>query len=192
MKNELLKYLSEHISLSEEISELIHKSSNIRHYKKGDIILKENSIAEESFLVLKGCLRSYLIKDGEEMTVDLYTEGQPIIPNNYSKKASSGHFLQCLEDCTLNVSSEEYEAKMFKKYPQFESLCRIIGEVMMEKQKELFLNYKLTSPQDRYLHLLESRPDLFQRVAQYHIASYLGLSPQSLSRIRNRLVKNSK
>lgn len=192
MKNELVTYISKHVDLPEELERVIIESSNIKTYTKGTILLTDNSISNESFFVLKGCLRSYLFKDGEEVTLELYTEGQPVTPKNYGKKIPTGQYLECIEDCTLNVGSTEFEAEMLQKYPQFETICRIIGEVIMENQKELFINFKITKPEDRYLHLIETRPDLIQRVPQYQIASYLGLTPQSLSRIRKRLSRNQK
>ena len=75
MKNELVKYISKYTNLPKELEKIVIKSSNIKTYKKGDIILNEKSIANENFLVLKGCIRSYLIIDGEEKTIEIYTEG---------------------------------------------------------------------------------------------------------------------
>jgi len=187
MKNELLNYISKYIQLSEELQSVVIASSNIRKYEKGTIILNENNISNESFLVLKGCLRSYLIKDGEEKTLEICTEGQPFTPNNYGKKIATEQYLECVEESIVSVNSPEFEAEMFQKYPQFESVCRIMGDVIMSEQQEKFTMYKLTNPEDRYLHLTKNRPDLLQRVPQYQIASYLGLTPQSLSRIRKRL-----
>lgn len=192
MEHELVKYISSKMKLSKELKDIIIKSSNLRTYKKGTLILTNKSIAKESFLVLKGCLRSYLINDGEENTLDIFTEGQPIIPKNYGTQIATEHYLECIEDCTLNVNSPEHETEMFLKYPQFESVCRILGEVIMAQQSEMFTNYKMAKPEDRYLHLIKNRPDLIQRVPQYQIASYLGLTPQSLSRIRKRLLEKDK
>lgn len=187
MENELVAYISSHVHLSEELKKVVVESSDIHTFQKGTVLLDENSIAQESFFVLKGCLRSYLIKDGEDVTLELYTEGQPVIPKNFGKEVPTGQYLECLEDCTLNVGSQEHEAEMFQKYPQFETICRIIGEVILEKRQESFDHYKTTKAEDRYVHLRATRPDLLQRVPQYHIASYLGITPQSLSRIRKRL-----
>lgn len=191
MKNELVKYISKYTNLPKELEKIVIKSSNIKTYKKGDIILNEKSIANENFLVLKGCIRSYLIIDGEEKTIEIYTEGQPITPKNYGKKLPTEQYLECIEDSVVNAGSKEFEEEMLLKYPQFQSICRIIGEVIMAEQQEIFLNYKLASPEDRYVHLIENRPGLLQRVPQYQIASYLGLTPQSLSRIRKRLLNKT-
>ncbi|MDB4297157.1 Crp/Fnr family transcriptional regulator [Flavobacteriaceae bacterium] len=188
MQNELLNYISKHVNLSEQLKEVVVQSSNIRTYKKGSLILKENSIPNENFFVLKGCLRSYILKDGEEITLEFYTQGQPITPKNYGKNKATEQFLECIEDSVLNCSSPELEAAMFLNHPEFESICRILGEIIFEQQQELFTNYKISNPEDRYLHLVKTRGDLLQRVPQYQIASYLGLTPQSLSRIKKRLL----
>ncbi|MGC1515141.1 MAG: Crp/Fnr family transcriptional regulator [Maribacter sp.] len=191
MKNELVTYISNHLDLTEKLEKVIIESSNIRTYEKGTLILNDNSISNESFLVLKGCLRSYMFIDGDEITLELYTEGQPVTPKNYGKNIPAGHCLECVEESILNVNSPEFEAAMFQKYPEFESICRIIGEVILSQQQEHFENYKMARPEERYLHLLKNRPDVLQRVPQYQIASYLGLTPQSLSRIRKRLLGKS-
>lgn len=192
MKNQLVEYILKHTTLSAELERIILKSSNIKEFKKGTVILNDYDYSNESFFVLKGCLRSYIIIDGEEKTIEIYTEGQPIIPKNYGKKIPTEQFLECLEDSDLNINSPEFEAEMFRKYPEFESICRIISEIVMAKHEELFINFKITKPEDRYLHLMKTRPDVVQRVAQYQIASYLGLTPQSLSRIRKRLTEKTK
>ncbi|MDZ4667450.1 MAG: cyclic nucleotide-binding domain-containing protein [bacterium] len=79
MKNELLNYLSRHISISTELEQIIVESSNLKKYKKGTILLKEEDISNESYLVLKGCIRSYLLKDGAEQTLEFYTEGEAVM-----------------------------------------------------------------------------------------------------------------
>ena len=77
---------------------------------------------------------------------------------------------------------------MYEKYPQLESLSRVIAEVILTKQQESFTEFKTSSPEERYLNLLKTKPDLMQRVPQHQIASYLGIKPESLSRIRKRLM----
>lgn len=192
MNNELLSYLSRHLSVSEELQNIIVQSSNIKKYKKGTILLKEGQISNESFLVLNGCIRSFTIKDGEEQTMEFYTEEEPVVAITYAKNETSQHYLECIEDTIANVNTPEYEQEMFLKFPQFERVCRIMGEVMMSNYQKKFTNYKMATPEDRYLNLLQARPDLLQRAPQYQIARYLGLTPQSLSRIRKRLMNKSK
>ncbi len=77
---------------------------------------------------------------------------------------------------------------MFKEFPRFETISRAIIEPDFAEQKKLLTSYLTDSPEQRYLNLLKTRPDLFHRIPQYHLASYIGINPESLSRIRKRIM----
>ena len=88
------------------------------------------------------------------------------------------------------VGNIEKTNALLKKIPRLESIGHILnGELVIQNQLE-FDSYKTLTPEKRYLKLLESRPDLCNRVPQYHLASYLGIKPETLSRIRKRLTLN--
>jgi CRP-like cAMP-binding protein len=187
MENEIIKYLTKYTSLSDEMTGIITDCTVIRNYKKGTVLLREGEVSKESYFILKGCVRSYIINDGEEKTLEFYTEEQPLLPISYGKAVLSEQYLECIEDSVLTVHTPDHEKEMFLKYPQFESICRIMTEVMMANFQQSFLNYKITNPEERYLFLQKNRPDLLQRVPLYQLASYLGIKPESLSRLRKRL-----
>jgi CRP-like cAMP-binding protein len=191
MKNELAKYLSKNTSLSEELINIVVENMAIKEFKKGTILLREGDRAGECYLILKGCIRSYAIKNGEEKTIEFYTEEQSVSPPNFGKQTPSDTCLECVEDTIASVSSPEHETDMFGKYPELESTCRVMTEEMIANYQSAFIDYKITSAEERYLKLLKERPDLIQRVPQYQLASYLGIKPESLSRIRKRLNKKN-
>ncbi|MFD2733568.1 Crp/Fnr family transcriptional regulator [Pedobacter alpinus] len=191
---ELLKhqYLNEMFSLmnfTEEEWEVIISLQAFRQYKKGTILLKEGQFSKTSFYVIKGCLRSYYLLDGEEKINEFYTERDYFTPSCLVTNKPAEHYLDCLEDCLVNVSTAESETIIMEKFPRFEKLCRAYSEELVVKQKSEFDRFKIASQEQRYINFATKRPDLMQRVPQYQIASYLGLTPQSLSRIRKRLVK---
>jgi len=193
MEKELVKFLSKYITLSEEEIQIIRENNLIREFKKGTILLTEGQVSNVCYLVLKGCVRSYYIVDGEEKTTEFYTENQPITPVSYTEKTPSEYYLSCLEDCFLSIGTQEKTTRFMKEFPKFAILVGIISNELLAKNQVSFDDFKNLSPEKRYLKLLEKRPDLINRVPQYYLASYLGIKPQSLSRIRKRVVdkKNS-
>ena len=95
--------------------------------------------------------------------------------------------LECLEDSRISVVSFEKEQEIYKRFPRFERMCRETTERDLIEYQEKFANYISWSAEQRYLDLLKNRGDLLDRVPQYQLASYLGVKPESLSRIRKRI-----
>lgn len=188
MENEIYKYLSKYIPITEELEEELSKIEFIKRFKNGAIILEEGKISNECFFIIKGCIRSYYLKDGEEKTTEFYTEEQAVIPSAYGNKTPSEYYLECIEDTIAGVGTPELETEMYQKFPQLESLNRALGEAIMAKTQNTFAEYKMASPEERYLTLIKNRPDLVQRAPQHQIANYLGIKPESLSRIRKRIM----
>ena len=189
MENNILKYLAKYTSITRELENAVNESAFFKTYKKGTILLKEGNFSNECYFILEGCIRSYFLKDGEEKTIEFFTEEDVVTPANYGKSTPSQYYLECIEDTVVNVGNPT-EEEMYQKYPQLESLSRVIAEVILTKQQESFTEFKTSTPEERYLNLLKTKPDLFQRASQYQIASYLGIKPESLSRIRKRILRN--
>jgi len=188
---QVISYLSRYLELDDDLIEFIKASAFIQHYPKGTVLLREGELANRTYFVLSGCIKSYAIRNGEEVILDFFTEEYTVNPLEYNTGKSASHFLECIENTVVTLATPEMEQTGFEANPAFEKLCRIMSEQMMNKQQTSFAFYKLTSPEERYIHLQENRPDLLQRVPQYQIASLLGIKPESLSRIRKRLAKST-
>jgi DNA-binding MarR family transcriptional regulator len=80
-------------------------------------------------------------------------------------------------------------AEINTKFPKFDVMCRMLSEELLAKNRIEFDEFKTSSPEQRYLNLLQNRPDLIQRVPQHQLASYLGIKPQSLSRLKARILE---
>ena len=189
MENLLFDFISKYISLSEEEKDALLSMNLFHSVKKGTVLLKEGQITNEFFFVLKGCIRVYYIIDGEEKTTAFYTELDALTPNSVITKAPSDYFVSCLEDSILLISNTERSEEANRKFPKFELMCRMFSEELLAKQQIDFNEFKTSSPEQRYLNLLEKRPDLIQRVPQHQLASFLGILPQSLSRLRARIME---
>ena len=192
MEKILFDFISKYISLTEEEKNAIASLDLFRSVKKGTTLLQEGQKSKDSYFVLKGCIRTYYIIDGEEKTTAFYTEMEALTPPCVISKTPSEYYISCIEDCILTVSNSDMEAEINSKFPKFEIMCRILSEEILAKQRIDFDEFKTSSPEQRYLNLLQSRPDLIQRVPQQQLASYLGIKPQSLSRLRARILDKNK
>jgi CRP-like cAMP-binding protein len=191
MEKALFAFISKYMALNEDEKKAIIGLDIFRSYKKGTILLKEGQLSNEGYFVIKGCLRCYYIIDGEEKTTAFYTESESLSPLCCINNKPSEYFISCVEDSIITVANPDMEKIIFEKFPRFETLCRLLSEELLAKSQASFANFMNSTPEQRYLNLLQNRPDLLQRVPQYQLASYLGIKPESLSRIRKRLVKQN-
>ena len=190
MENEIVKLISRYLDLSNEEASAFAECIPIKIFKKGHLLLREGQLSRDSYFVIEGCVRRYYIIDGEERTTEFYVEDESIASlQSYKNKTPANHYFECVEDCRLAVLNYNKEQELFKRVPKYEALCRMSMENDFGEQQEVLAKFITSSPEDRYKNLLETRPDLLQRVPQYHLASYLGVKPESLSRIRKRLAK---
>jgi len=192
MQDLLFDFLSKYISLTDEEKNAILSLDIFRSVNKGTILLKEGQKSNKGYFILKGCIRTYYVIDGEEKTTAFYTEMEALNPPCVISKTPSEYYISCLEDSILIVSNSDMVVETNSKFPKFETLCRILSEELLAKQQLDFDEFKTSSPEQRYLNLLHKRPDLLQRVPQHQLASYLGIKPQSLSRIRARILNKNK
>jgi len=192
MQNILFDFISKYISLTDEEKNAILSLNLFRSIKKGTILLKEGQKSKDSYFILKGCIRTYYVLDGEEKTTAFYTEMEALTPPCVINQTPSEYYVSCIEDTILTVSNADMEAEINGKFPKFETMCRMLSEENLAKQQIDFDEFKTSSPEQRYLNLLHKRPDLIQRVPQYQLASYLGMKPASLSRVRARITEKNK
>lgn len=192
MENKFVSYFSRISPLSKEESEAIAESMQTKTFKKGEYLLQEGQISTNTYFILEGCVREYILTDGDEKTTNFFTEEQWAISlNNFAPENTAKHNWVCVEETTVVVGDEQQARALFKRFPRFETISRTIMEAAFLEQKEALSSYYTDSPEQRYLKLLKSRPGLIQRVPQYQLASYIGIKPESLSRIRKRIASNT-
>ena len=179
--------------MTPEEQEAVIGLDSIKTFKKGSIIIAEGQYVQESYFVAEGLVRQFKNVNGEEVTSNFYTNGESIfLVASHSNIQPCLFSLECLEDTRLSVVSFEKEKEMYARFPRFEKMCRIKTEENLTKFQADFANYISSSPEQRYLQLLENRSELIDRVPQYHLASYIGVKPESLSRIRKRVAQAGK
>lgn len=176
---------------NEKEIEVIVEKTIVKRFKKDEILLREGQIQTKCYMVVEGCVREYLNKDGLEKSTAFYTEGDTFAPfAGDGKGLPSKHTWTCSEDCVLTVSNQAFENELRALIPRLDAVFQQIAIEKLNKAKAEWSHFISSSPEERYLNLIETRPTLFNRVPNYQIASYLGMEPQSLSRIRKRIFDN--
>ncbi|MFJ8526579.1 Crp/Fnr family transcriptional regulator [Bacillus sp. NPDC094106] len=193
MKKILMKYMTRFTTLNEEEQQAIVEDVQIEEYKKGTILLRQGDVPTKCYFVLKGCVRQYSIdKTGKEVTSNFYTEEQAISNFNHHKQdKASVYSLTCLEDCILVVGDLNTEKDMYNKHSQLETMTRQMIEHNFGEVQDELASFIASTPEERYKALLRKRPHLVNRVPQHQLASYLGITPESLSRIKKRIKKDT-
>ena len=188
MENKLIAFFSKLTTLSGEEAEALSDSMVVKRYESGSFILKEGQRNVNSFFILEGLVRQYRLIDGAEVTNHFFREGQWIISlTSFGKNTVAEDYLICVEDTSVVVGNEQKAQELFARFPRFETLSRAVMETVFADEQQRIGHYLADTPEQRYLRLLQEHPDLLRRVQQYHLASYLGVKPESLSRIRKRI-----
>lgn len=174
------------LSLADEavIQQLFHR----KQYKKGDHLLAEGEICRHVIFIETGLVRYYINKDGEDRTNYFNKEGEFVCYYpSFLPKVPSNVNIQALEDSTVWMISYEGIQRFYKEVGQGERFGRLgIEAVFVDISAQMGSIYT-DSPEMRYQKFLLHYPTIVQRIPQYYIASYVGVKPQSLSRIRKRI-----
>ncbi|MNF97381.1 Anaerobic regulatory protein [compost metagenome] len=189
MEDILFKYMSRWTSLTKEDQQTIANELRVEKFAKGEVLFQQGDTPVACYFILKGCVRQYSIdEDGREVTSNFYTEEQAIaIFNHHKLDKSSDYTFVCAEDSVMVVGDLDKERDMYDKHPQLESMTRRMMEENFSQVQEEFAAFIAASPEDRVKTLLMKRPSLINRAPQHQLASYLGITPESLSRIKKRI-----
>lgn len=182
----LLAHISQEVSISAHEFDKTLGYFDHTHYKKKHILIRAGEPVSRQYFVVKGCLRSFLIDDNDrEYTVQFGIENWWMSDfTAYFTGAQSMLYLECIEDCELLAISKKSMEELYTCVPTLEHFFRQkLERAFVAFQKRIISNLH-KSAEERYYDFLAQYPDIEQRVRNYQIASYLGITPESLSRIR--------
>ncbi len=171
---------------SDETVALFSKGFIQKELKKGDYFLREGKRCNHLAFILKGAMICYYTKDGKQFIDEFSLDNEFITDySGFLTHSPSNKYIQCLENCTIYVISNEILKNLYQiKSIELERLGRIMAEQLYLQWHEKSKSLLMDNATERYLKLIQNRPKLPQRVPQHLIAKYLGITPESLSRIR--------
>ncbi|MEN3322311.1 Crp/Fnr family transcriptional regulator [Mariniflexile soesokkakense] len=186
----LLKYINNYISLTDTEIAFLESKISVRTYLKGQYVVQQGDICKYECFVLKGCTKTfYLDKEGQEHILmfsieDWWTSDM----GSFITQTPADFNVQCLENSELVMFSYDIIEDLYREIPKLERFFRqIIEKAFVASQKRIVRNFSL-SAKEQYLYFREQYPLIEQRIPQYMIASYLGITKEFLSKIKSQLI----
>ena len=189
--SDILIGIKEVTGFSDKELEIVLQRFKAENFKKKTNLLSAGKTAKEVyFILISGCMRLFYEKDGEDISAFFFTEGMFAgAYDSFISQKPSRHSIEVIEECQVLTISFKDLQDLFIEFPKMNEFVRKVLEERFVELHQLFTSYILDSPEERYLNLLTHRPDLLNRIPQHQIATFLGITPVSLSRIRNRVMK---
>ncbi len=180
-------YFSKFITLTDEEWDAFAACIQKEAFQKRDLILKEGKVCDFIAFVGEGMFRFYYVDDGDEKVTAFFFPGDFV--SNYRSFLTalpSEHYIEAMKDSVIYKVKRSDLLALYDQYPKLDRLGRLIAEALyltVAKRLDAFL---YATPEDRYRELQNRNSKLLQEVPQYMLASYLGVKPETLSRIRSR------
>lgn len=157
-----------------------------KHFNKGEVLLREGQVCKEFYYIISGCVRSFSLEEGREVNIRFFFEDEfasDFKSLRYEKP--SQFFMVAMEDVKVYFTTKNEALPVLKNSVRF--LFRFFQDQYF-RETEHSNTFKLLSPEERYVYLLEHKPQYLQRIPLVHLATYLGMSRETLTRIRKKIM----
>lgn len=189
----LKTYCTAFVPLTGEELKLIDSYFEVIELQKKELLLQHGTICTFIGFIASGTIRHFHVKDGIEKTCDISFENTWVTDFESFNKASPCIMnLQAMEPTTVLLIKKENLVKLYLQCSKYETFGRLMAEQVAQRATEIAMSLSSEKPEERFQNLLKKQSNLFQRVPQKYIANFLGISPESLSRIRNRVFNKAK
>jgi len=188
--NSLLKFMNKYIYLDDDIEKRITEIAKVKLYSANTTIIEEGQFSRHFRYLYSGCVRYYSNHDGKDVTTWFEDRNQLLCSNDgFSFTKQIDESIETLEDCSIiEISSDDFQ-KLLNDFPIMERFLRKWIEETFAMQLEFYKFFMFLSAKDRYDRLLAYVPNIELRVKAIYVASLLGISPETLSRLRAERLK---
>jgi CRP-like cAMP-binding protein len=185
-------YITNLVQMPKEVFNLAADDLSMREIKKGAYFAIEGTICNHIAYIQKGLFRTYYLKDGHEVNTCFCLENSITTAHeSFVNRKPATEYIQALEDASIIILSRENLLNLYKLNTAWLELGRILTEVECARLTERVKALSFETAKEKYLHLIASQPEIIQRVSIQHIASYLGVSRETLSRVRSQIFHTS-
>ena len=186
--NNLLAFLNSIIPLSVELQQHLSIILKQKEYKKKSLLLQAGQISKNIFFIEKGLTRCFYLKETTEVCSWFMKEGDVIISvESFFKQLPSYESVQALEDTLVYYIDYEELQYIYRNFLEFNFIARVLTEKYYTLAEQRLFSLRMQKASERYQHILKNFPELIQRVPSTYLASYLGITLETLSRIKAKL-----
>ncbi|MCR9172068.1 MAG: Crp/Fnr family transcriptional regulator [bacterium] len=185
----LIDYFNKFIPLTEEEQSIVEEVFNERKIKRRQFILNEGDVSFVNTFVVEGCFRMYTVDDkGKEHNLQFAVENWWIGDiGSFHSEEPSKLYIEALENSIVLQIKKEDQLRLFVEYPKFNQIFRVFTEnALVSSQRRTLQNISSTA-EERYLDFMKRYPHFFNRISNVQIASYIGVTPEFLSKIRKEI-----
>ncbi len=174
--------------LDEVTATELQKISLVKNYKKGDLLLRAGEVCHSNFVIEKGIARKYYVHNDKEITTEIYFEKEVAVSlDSYIMQKPGKDYVEALTDVSVIVVNYAKFQEAKKKFPELVSLDLMFMEYYAVWFEKRLVEYQTMDATQRYLKIIEKSPHYIQNIPLTIIASYLGISLETLSRIRTKI-----
>jgi len=184
---QLLEFLNSVYPLSDDLVNYLMQNLQSKVFKKKEMLLEKGRICKNIFFIEKGLIRCFYLLNEKEVSSWFMKEGDVIISvESFFKQVPSYESIQALEDCTVYYISYEQLMHAYVTFVEFNFVGRILTEKYYTLCEQRLYSLRMHKAAERYNDLLQNDPEIIQRVPSKYIASYLGISLETLSRVKSK------
>lgn len=192
MTEPFFTYTDKFVNFSQADKNLLNSALTFKAVGSKTELVSYDKRTDELFFLLKGCIRKYYIKDGEQITIYIMTENNFIGAfDSFVTGTKSKETIECLEPCEMLILKRADLDRLYQEVPLMNEFVRKILEQTLIQFQQALTSFILDNPEERYTKLLAQNPEILQRVPQHMLATYLGITATSLSRIRKRIFEKA-
>lgn len=183
---QIYNHFEQYISLTDELKRELSERIELVSFKKGEMVLNADKVCTKSYFIQKGIFRTYFIKDDRQVTEYFSAENEWVnSPRSFMQRKVDIYYIEAIEDAEafcLNVNDLVY---LFNHFPEMERYARLSMGTVFGHFLERITSMRFTTAKEKYEHFLQTYHDIYHRLPLGMVASYLGITQETLSRVRS-------
>jgi CRP-like cAMP-binding protein len=184
-KNQIIRHFEKFIKVNDNLRIELLKKVSIISYNKGNLIIDANKASTKSYYVINGLTRTYFIKDGKEINEYFSSKNEwANSPRSWRTGKADIYYVAAIEDTTALCINANDMIFLFDNFPELDRYGRLSMATLLDHLIERIASFRFTTAKEKYIHFKKTYPDIHHRIPLGMVASYLGITQETLSRLR--------